>query len=322
MASEEQEVMSAQAHRAKRIAPAAYDALVDALAVIFWNKQPFERFVRLTLRDHPAVLAAIDFGGLKRQAAGDLVMRLASDEDKYQDVTLDLMLGVARMDHFANLESQADAAQLVTAAQEAVQALRAWTEQYGELAEARERLAAQQQADAERSATRRSVSAVLEELKSEFLAMYTETDAQKRGRALEPFLNRLFSLFDLAPRNSFKLDDEQVDGAFTFSTDDYVLEAKWENHPASREDVDVLAQKVLRKGRNTLGLFLAVSGFSEPALRAHSNKGGGLIFMEGTDLYAVLDEQMSLVDALEAKRRHLSETGLPLLLVSEMLRNT
>ncbi len=42
--------------------------------------------------------------------------------------------------------------------------------------------------------------------------------------------------------------------------------------------------------------------------------------MEGTDLYAVLDEQMSLVDVLEAKRRHLSETGLPLLLVSEMLR--
>lgn len=312
--------MSAHAHRAKRIAPAAYDALVDALAVIFWNKQPFERFVRLTLRDHPEVLAGIDFTGLKRQAAADLVMRLASDEDRYQDVTLDLMLEVAQMDRFSNLESQADAQHLIVAAREAVGILRAWTEQYGELAEARERLAAQQQAEAERLATRRSVSAVLAELKAEFLVMHTETDAQKRGRALEPFLNRLFSLYDLAPRNSFKLEDEQVDGAFTFSTDDYLLEAKWENHPASREDVDVLAQKVLRKGRNTLGLFLAVNGFSEPAVRAHSNKGEGLIFMEGTDLYAVLDEQMSLADALEAKRRHLSETGLPLLLVSEMLR--
>lgn len=312
--------MSAHTHRTRRIAPAAYDALVDALSVIFWNKQPFERFVRLTLRDRPELLAGIDFGGLKRQAAADLVMRLASDEDRCQDVTLDLMLEVAHMDHFSNLESQADAPQLLVAAREAVGVLRRWTEQYGELAEARERLAAQQQADAERSEARRSVGAVLQELKTEFLSMHAETDAQRRGRALEPFLNRLFSLFDLVPRNSFKLEDEQVDGAFTFSTDDYLLEAKWENHSASREDVDVLAQKVLRKGRNTLGLFLAVNGFSEPAVRAHSNKGGGLIFMDGTDLYAVLDAQMSLVDVLEAKRRHLSETGLPLLLVSEMLR--
>lgn len=314
--------MSSHTHRTRRIAPAAYDALVDALAVIYWNKQPFERFLRLTLRDHPELLAGIDFGGLKRQAAADLVMRLASDEDRCQDVTLDLMLEVARMEHFSNLESQADAPQLLVAAREAVGVLRGWTEQYGELAEARERLAAQQQADAERSEARRSVGAVLQELKAEFLSMHAETDAQRRGRALEPFLNRLFSLFDLVPRNSFRLEDEQVDGAFTFSTDDYLLEAKWENHSASREDVDVLAQKVLRKGRNTLGLFLAVNGFSEPAVRAHSNRGGGLIFMDGTDLYAVLDAQMSLVDVLEAKRRHLSETGLPLLLVSEMLRRS
>jgi hypothetical protein len=313
--------MPTNTHRSKRIAPAAYDALVDALAVIFWNKQPFERFVRLTLRDHPELLAGIDFGGLKRQSAADLVMRLANDEDQYQAVTLDLMLEVARMDRFSNLESQADAPELLAAARDAVGVLREWTEQYGELAEARQRLADQQQADAERSAARRSVSAVLEELKAEFLAMHAETDAQKRGRALEPFLNRLFSLFDLAPRNSFTLEDEQVDGAFTFSTDDYLLEAKWENHPASREDVDVLAQKVLRKGRNTMGLFLAISGFSESAVRAHSNKGEGLIFMEGTDLFAVLDEQVSLVDLLEAKRRHLSETGLPMLPVSEMLRH-
>lgn len=110
--------MSAHAHRAKRIAPAAYDALVDALAVLFWNKQPFERFVRLTLRDHPEVLAGIDFTGLKRQAAADLVMRLASDEDRCQDLTLDLMLEVAQMDRFSNLESQADAQHLIVAARE------------------------------------------------------------------------------------------------------------------------------------------------------------------------------------------------------------
>jgi hypothetical protein len=74
----------------------------------------------------------------------------------------------------------------------------------------------------------------------------------------------------------------------------YLLEAKWEKSPASRQDVDVLAQKVARKGRNTLGLFVAVSGFSEPAIRAHSDSGSGLIFIDGTDVYAVLDGQVAL----------------------------
>jgi hypothetical protein len=84
----------------KRIAPGAYDALVDALSVVFWNKAPFERFLRLSLREHPELLSGLTFGGLKRQVASDLVMQLASSEAKYQAVTLGLMLEVAAMDDF------------------------------------------------------------------------------------------------------------------------------------------------------------------------------------------------------------------------------
>jgi hypothetical protein len=160
---------------------------------------------------------------------------------------------------------------------------------------------------------------VLDELKERFLTMHRETDAQARGRFLESLLNELFFLFDMNPRKSFRIVDEEIDGAFTFSTDDYLLEAKWEKTVAAREDVDVLAQKVQRKGKNTLGLFVAVSGFSEPAVRAHSNVGSGLIFIDGMDLFSILDCQIALDDLLEAKRRHLSETGLPLLSVREIL---
>jgi hypothetical protein len=46
---------------AKRLTPGAYDALAEALAVVFWNKAPFERFVRVTLRGHPTLLAQLDF---------------------------------------------------------------------------------------------------------------------------------------------------------------------------------------------------------------------------------------------------------------------
>ena len=65
---------------------------------------------------------------------------------------------------------------------------------------------------------------------------------------------------------------------------------------------------MLRKRKNTIGLFVAIAGFAGPAIRAHSNCGSGLIFMDGADLNTVLGGQVSLEDVLEAKRRHLSET--------------
>src|ERR1700694_631474 len=105
--------MAHQKHRPRRIAPRAYNALVDALSVVSWNLQPFERLLRLDLRDHPALLSSLPFGGMKRQVASDLVGRLSENEDRYQDVTLALMLEIAAMDDFPNLRAQQDRESLV-----------------------------------------------------------------------------------------------------------------------------------------------------------------------------------------------------------------
>ncbi len=69
--------MAHPTHRVKRIAPGAYNALVEALSVVFWNLPTFERFLRLALRDNPELLAGLTFGGPKRQVASDLVGRLS-----------------------------------------------------------------------------------------------------------------------------------------------------------------------------------------------------------------------------------------------------
>jgi hypothetical protein len=311
--------MTGGTQSAKRIAPGAYDALVDALAVVFWNKQPFERFLRLALQDHPELLAGLAFGGLKRQVASDLVMRLGQNEVRYQEVTLSLMLQVSTMEDFPNLRAQADGPGLIDAAREAVAALQKWTKQYGEVAQAHEKLRAEREAEESRNSQRRAVSNVLEGLRTRFFAMHTTADAQQRGRDFETLLNELFFLFDMNPRKSFVLRDEQIDGAFTFNTDDYLLEAKWEKGPASNEAVSAFEGKVRRKGKNTLGLVIAVSGFSQPAIRSHSNCGTALIFLDGIDLVAVLQDQIPFTTLLEAKRRHLSETGEPYRPVRDLL---
>ncbi|WP_329447118.1 hypothetical protein [Streptomyces canus] len=51
--------------RKKTINPSAYNALADALTVIFWNKPPFERYVRGMLQDHSELLTRLNFGAPK-----------------------------------------------------------------------------------------------------------------------------------------------------------------------------------------------------------------------------------------------------------------
>lgn len=301
----------------KRIGAGAYEALIEALAVVFWNKAPQERFLRFELREHPELMARLPFGELKREVAAELVAYLADHEDRYQSVTLDLMQRVATMDRFPNLEQQTDKAHLVEAANQAVAELRRWVERYSSLTASYERLAAEHAEESKREALRRSTSKRHDELRHQFLEMHGEPDHQKRGRMLEALLNDLFTLYDLNPRRSFSLVGEQIDGAFTFNTDDYILEAKWEKSAAAREDVDVLDAKVRRRGKNTLGLLVAIAGFSPFAVQAHAACGTGLVFMDGTDLFNVLDERIRLDDLLGAKRRHTAETGNPYLPASE-----
>lgn len=81
----------------KRISSEAYQALREALAVIVWNKRPFETYLRAALRDSPELLAGLPFGEPKRAVADVLVDALVGNEARYQEVTLNLMLEVASM---------------------------------------------------------------------------------------------------------------------------------------------------------------------------------------------------------------------------------
>ena len=108
-----------------------------------------------------------------------------------------------------------------------------------------------------------AVRSKLEALTKEYYNLLGEKDPQQRGYQLEKIIWELFELFDLDPRASFKIVGEQIDGAFTFESTDYLFEGKWHQEPIGAADLDVLAGKLGRKLDNTLGLFLSVNGFSD-----------------------------------------------------------
>jgi hypothetical protein len=83
----------------------------------------------------------------------------------------------------------------------------------------------------------------------------------------------------------------QIDGAFAFARTDFLVEARWTAALQEAAALYGFDGKVRRKLDNTLGLFLAMNGYSRDALRAFATgERPRLILMDGADLAAFLDQ--------------------------------
>jgi hypothetical protein len=212
----------------------------------------------------------MDPNTLKRDSVSTFVDRLVREQDEHEDLLLALLVDVANMTDFPRLARVEDAPVKIKAAKEAVAHLKTLVRPYeralAEQEAAREKIAAARADAADRRATRLRLA----ELKERYLEI-VQLQPQARGFAPEPLLRLLFDAFDLDPKASFKISGEQIGGGFTLDSEHgRVLEAKWEDRPADRAALDVFAAKVHRRSENTLGLFVAISGFSDPAVEAHS----------------------------------------------------
>lgn len=296
---------------AKRISTEAYQALRDALPAVTWNKRPFESLLRTALREHPALLVGLNFSDTKRNVSDQLVDTLITHENRYQDVTLQLMLEIASMTRFPNVEQikePNDRKLRLEEAKRAVAHLQSVTKAYSQHLESEQMEEAARKAAAAQATAIRQFNTDVEALKVRFLAMQTEKNKHQRGYDLESLLADLFLLYDLEPRLAYSLDLEQIDGAFSFDTDDYIVEGRWREKPTDRGDGDVFAAKVHSKGKNAIGLFVSINGFTTPFLKRFE-ESTPFITLDGADLFMVLDGRVRLDDLLRAKKRHANETG-------------
>jgi hypothetical protein len=305
----------------QRISANAIAALKDALTAAFWFKRDLYGYAKAAVGGEPKFLLGIDWTSpdqYKRDSVNLFVDRLVRQQDDHQDPLLALMVDVAAMTEFPGLERADDPEPKIAAARAAVARLRAVVQPY-------ERALMEQHANRERfdaakvaAEERRATSQRLAELKTRYVEVMT-MPAQARGYALETLLHDVFDAFDLDPRASFRLTGEQIDGGLTFGGEYFLLEAKWQQDPTARDDLDVFSAKVRRRGENTLGLFIAISGFEPTAVDIHSGNRSPIVLMDGADLYAVLDDHIDLRDLLGRKRRETSMTGRVLLTAAEII---
>ena len=302
----------------KIIAPVAINALKEALTSIYWYKSDLRSFIMNTINDS-SLLARINWEDYKRNIVANIIDFLSNHQETYQNDLLKLIVEVIKIDDFSHLRRLEDGKEKEERAKNAVVALKKLTIQHYDLMEEEKRKEQKRKKAYEKILKNKGVNERLEVIKKEYFNLISSADPQKRGFKLEKVLKKLFILFDLDPKASFKIIGEQIDGAFTFDNTDYLFEAKWQQEPVRIKDLDGFSGKLARKLDNTLGLFLSINSFSEDAVKAHSSGRRLMILMDGSDLMAIMEGRIDLIELLLRKRRHASQTGVIYLKIHEIL---
>lgn len=171
-------------------------------------------------------------------------------------------------------------------------------------------------ADARRAASERKATAVAERraklgsLRGQFLALNrlipaTDRERQRRGYDFERLLADLFRLYDLEYRPSYRIEGEQIDGAFHFRGFTYLTEAKWRGSPPDFGDLVDFKAKVDGKMESTRGLFISMAGYDRRVVDhvTHVARGArnNIILVDGRDVARLFEGGVGLIDLLTMK---------------------
>lgn len=122
-------------------------------------------------------------------------------------------------------------------------------------------------------------------------------DPHQRGYLLQDLLNRTFDLHGVPVIRSFTRNEggEQIDGAFKLEGWHYLVECRWRKKLADIRELDGLSGQVNRSGKQAMGLFLSINGWSEnvPSL-LKQNTEKSIVLMDGYDLRCILSRQVDL----------------------------
>ena len=301
----------------KRLSPAAIISLKEALCSIYWYKSDLRSFLS-NCTGNPAFISSLNWDNYKRQIVTDLIDELTKDHETHLGALTKLCYEVTSITTFTHLEQLDGGVQKARRAKEAVEQLKQLVEPHQDKVRDEEAFEIRRKERAEKLKRNSAVREKMKELNSQFMAIATGTSPQTRGFDLERLMYDVFELFDLDPKASFKNTGEQIDGAFSLESTDYLFEAKWQKELVGVQDLDGFASKVRRKLDNTLGLFLSMNGFSPDGITAHSTGRPSVILMDGADLMAVLEDRIDFVTLLVRKKKHAAQTGNIFLHVHEI----
>lgn len=300
---------------AKRVSPVLVNLIYDALLKCFWYKESLKRYLRASGISTNAI-SHMDTADSKRTWLDGLFPKLV-DHPKGAELLMAMARSLACMTTFPDLSRLEDSAFKIEAAKVAVaalaEALGAESEETAKAREAEER----RKRSEEGLRTSARHQADLDQLRRRMEALTPALGTQKGGYDFERWFYDLLDYEEIDNRRPYKVDGRQIDGSLTLDGFTYLLELKFEAGHAGAPDIDSLKAKVDSKADNTMGVMVAVSGYSSVAVQEASGKKSVLLLLDVNHVYMVLGGIASIKEIIRRVRRHSSQTGRAYLAVAE-----
>jgi hypothetical protein len=100
----------------------------------------------------------------------------------------------------------------------------------------------------------------------------------------------------------------------------YLVECRWRKKLADCREVDGLSGQVNRSGKQTMGLFLSVEGWSPNVIEMlKQNPSKSVILMDGPDLLTILEGKVDLIELIQAKIDNLNLKAEPFWPASKLI---
>ncbi|MBQ9520202.1 MAG: hypothetical protein IJR67_01855 [Acholeplasmatales bacterium] len=276
--------------------------LKDTLSSLFWKKSDLKSFLYFCFKKETStIISTLDFNQYKINIVNDLIDRMVKRQDIYQEDLINLINQVCEFNDFSHFINESNRDELIKKAKDNLTHFR---------------IVAKPMLDNYLCEAKTSKDIVisntinikkLDEMKEIYYKISSIDNPQTRGYELEKFLNQLFSCFDISNKGPFKVNGEQIDGAFTLDGNEFLIEAKWQKSLISKSDIYSFSGKVRNKLKNTLGLFVSVNGYSFD--KANSTDFPDIILCDSIDIIGVLESRFSLDELIRRKKQEASRTG-------------
>jgi len=295
--------------------PELMSLLIDAIPRLCRSKKDTLLFFRgagisTSLTNDLAVRIKTDSDSIsKYEIARTILQRLNEDGETTLRERREVLKRVVEFENFSSCwpNDQLVAKGLVAEIRQVVNVKDSFTRMKIEREQEKEKRRAEQQAKLQKIQQRRKEMA---DIRKELFALFSPDQVpQKRGKALESILNRLFKVGDILIREAFTLVGtegegivEQIDGVIEIDGTIYIVEMKWLKGPV---DVgDVARHQVRIFGRSgARGIFISASGYTEPAITNCREflHHGTLVLCGLQEIVMLLDRQEELKPFLKEK---------------------
>jgi hypothetical protein len=150
----------------------------------------------------------------------------------------------------------------------------------------------------------------LEALRKSFSAAFFNVNRQSAGFSLEDILYDLFTLFEFEYRRPYRTPTQQIDGHFKYEGFDYLVEARWREHPPTEKEIGAFKHEVEVKFQSNRGLFVSMPGFRDEVVERFNERGSNIVLMDGPDLVCILEGRIDLRDAIKIKVDRAAQEGI------------